>query len=91
MLLSAAQRGDVLEVVEVLEPGVEAQCLRLGLSAGRRVECVRSLHRGPVVVRCGTCELAIGRTLASRIAVRTLPEAEKASTARSVGGLTRVR
>lgn len=77
-VLSEARHGDVVEVVDVNDPAVKIQCVRVGLQVGSRLECIRSLPNGPVVVRCGTCELAIGRPVASCIRVRPMgaPDSE---------------
>lgn len=69
-VLAEVRHGDVVEVLDVDDPGVRIQCVRLGLQVGSRLECIRSLPDGPVVVRCGTCELAIGRPIARCIRVR---------------------
>lgn len=77
-VLAEAKHGDVVEVVDVADPGVRIQCVRLGLQVGSKLECIRSLPEGPVVVRCGTCELAIGHPIASCIRVRSMGATEAA-------------
>jgi len=77
-VLAEAKHGDVLEVIEVVDPGIKIQCVRLGLQPGSRLECIRTLPDGPVVVRCGTCELAIGRPIACCIRVRSTGDPDDA-------------
>jgi Fe2+ transport system protein FeoA len=50
------------------------QALRLGISEGSEVTVVTKLPAGPVVVRSGLQEIAIGRRLAGRIGVRRAEE-----------------
>jgi Fe2+ transport system protein FeoA len=44
--------------------------LRFGMSEGAQISCVTRIPAGPVVVRSGRQEIAIGRGLAKRITVR---------------------
>ena len=52
--------------------------LRFGMAAGASVCCVAAIPAGPIVLRSGRQEIAVGRTLARRIAVRALDEHEVA-------------
>lgn len=70
MQLSHARPGDVLVVDGIADTSLRLQCLRLGLHEGKTLQCLHVLPEGPVIVRCGTCELAIGRPIARNIAVR---------------------
>jgi Fe2+ transport system protein FeoA len=46
-----------------------AQAVRFGIGNGAHVSCVTKLPGGPVVLRSGRQEIAVGRGLASRITV----------------------
>jgi len=53
-----------------LPPGAfRSQAIRFGLSEGSRVMVRERVPRGPVVIRRGLQEVAIGRNLAGSIAV----------------------
>ena len=69
MTLLDARKGDTVRVVSVPPGVVGAQMLRLGISEGCEVTCVLRIFSGPMVVRQGTMELALGRSIASRIEV----------------------
>lgn len=68
--LAAARRGERLVVVAVDDDVARASAIRFGLDAGARVRCVTRIPSGPVVVRCGRQEIAVGRGLSRRIRVR---------------------
>lgn len=46
--------------------------LRFGVAEGAQVDCAIRIPAGPIVVRSGRQEIAIGRGLARRILVRRL-------------------
>lgn len=67
----AALRPGGCAVIEVIEcPRARAQALRLGMGEGSTVSCITSIPSGPVVLRSGRQEVAIGRGLARRIRIR---------------------
>ncbi|MDI6901806.1 MAG: FeoA family protein [Anaerosomatales bacterium] len=68
--LAAARRGDRLVVLAVDDDRSRAHAIRFGLDEGAEVECVTSLPAGPIIVRSGRQEIAIGRGLASRVRVQ---------------------
>ena len=68
--LDRVRPGEDLEVVEVDDDEARVQALRLGVCEGSDVSCVAKLPCGPVVLRSGLQEIAIGRGLARRIHVR---------------------
>lgn len=47
-----------------------AQAVRFGIGGGALISCVTALPGGPVVLRAGRQEIAVGRGLAARIQVR---------------------
>lgn len=68
--LAAAHRGERLVVVAVDDNVARASAIRFGLDTGACVQCVTRIPSGPVVVRCGRQEIAVGRGLSRRIRVR---------------------
>ena len=70
--LDCARRGDKLEILSVDSPDARMQALRFGVCEGASVECVTKIPAGPLVIRSGRQEIAVGRSLAKRINVRRL-------------------
>ena len=68
--LDCVRPGERLVVVDVDDDEARMQALRLGVCEGADVSCVAKLPCGPVVLRSGLQEIAIGRGLARRIHVR---------------------
>lgn len=68
--LSVAQTGELFEVVRLEDGHARVQALRFGIAEGACVECIARVPAGPIVVRSGRQEIAIGRGLAERIRVR---------------------
>ena len=68
--LDEAVAGDHLEILEVEGDEARDKAIRLGVCQGAGVECVTKLPRGPVIIKAGMQEIAVGRGLASRIRVR---------------------
>ena len=69
MTLTEAKRGDSLRVVAMPAGLVRTQVIRLGIVEESRITCVLNIPSGPVVVRQGTLEVALGRKIASGIEV----------------------
>lgn len=70
--LDCARKGERFEVVSVDHPDARVQALRFGVCEGANVECVSKIPAGPLVIRSGRQEIAVGRSLAKRISVRRL-------------------
>jgi ferrous iron transport protein A len=68
--LSKARSGDRLEIVTVDDEHARVQALRFGMAEGACVECVTRIPAGPIVLKSGRQEIAVGRALAGRITVR---------------------
>jgi len=68
--LSGVRKGDFLEIVSVDDDHARVQALRFGMSQGTCVECITRIPAGPIVLRSGRQEIAVGRSLADRIRVR---------------------
>lgn len=69
MSLCDLKRGQVATVVEVPEGELRHKLLRFGLAPGMKVSCHAKLPLGPVVVRFGGQELALGREIAKKVKV----------------------
>jgi Fe2+ transport system protein FeoA len=70
VILSQAKTGDRLTVVQIPPGLVRAQLLRLGISEGCELTCVLTIPAGPVVVRQGNLDVALGRKTAAEVQVR---------------------
>ena len=70
--LDCVRKGDRIEILSVDDPHARIQALRFGMCAGANVECVTRIPAGPLVIKSGRQEIAVGRALAKRISVRRL-------------------
>lgn len=70
--LDCARKGERLEIISVDHPDARVQALRFGMCEGASVECVTKIPAGPLVIKSGRQEIAVGRSLAKRINVRRL-------------------
>lgn len=70
--LDCVRRGDKIEIVSVNDTAARVQALRFGMCEGASVECVTKIPAGPLVIKSGRQEIAVGRSLAKRINVRRL-------------------
>ncbi len=72
--LSSVRKGELLEIVSVDDDHARVQAMRFGMSAGACVECITRIPAGPIVLKSGRQEIAVGRSLADRIQVRRRDE-----------------
>ena len=70
--LDCAIRGERLQIVSVDDQNARLQALRFGVVEGANIECVTKIPAGPLVLKSGRQEIAVGRALAQRISVRRL-------------------
>lgn len=68
--LSTARKGEHFEIVAVDDEHARVQAMRFGMSEGACVECITRIPAGPIVLKSGRQEIAVGRSLAERIHVR---------------------
>jgi len=68
--LAALLAGDDAVIESIECPTARAHALRFGMGEGATVSCVSIIPAGPVVLRSGRQEIAVGRGLARRIRVR---------------------
>lgn len=72
MNLSEAHTGEILRIGTIADPEIRSQMIRFGLYEGSEVYCLRSIKKGPVVLRNGMQETAVGRELSKHIEARRL-------------------
>lgn len=75
--LDCVRVGEHLEIISVDDDHARVQALRFGMSEGASVECVTRIPAGPLVLKSGRQEIAVGRSLAKRIQVRRHSAAER--------------
>ena len=68
--LLALRPGEEGRVGHIGDDRARAEAVRFGIGRGALVRCITALPGGPVVLRAGRQEIAIGRGLASRIEVQ---------------------
>lgn len=73
--LDRVRRGERMTVLGVDDEGARVHAIRFGMAEGATVSCVTRIPAGPIVLRSGRQEIAVGRELAKRIRVRVLREA----------------
>jgi len=69
MTLDQTQPGQVFVIRMIEDQFARLQAIRFGIAEGARATCQTVLPGGPVVVRKGKQEMALGRSLAHRITV----------------------
>jgi Fe2+ transport system protein FeoA len=70
--LDCVRKGDKIEIISVDDSDARVQAMRFGMCEGANVECVTKIPAGPLVIKSGRQEIAVGRSLAKRINVRRL-------------------
>jgi len=69
MTLDQTKPGQVFVIRTIDDPHARLAAIRFGIAEGARAACQTVLPGGPVVVRKGKQEMALGRNLAHRITV----------------------
>lgn len=69
MTLNTINKGQKFKIKNILEKSAREQAIRLGLFEGASVECSHKLPYGPVILKSGLQEIAIGRNLAKKIII----------------------
>ena len=67
--LDRLRRGESCQVVAIGDEAARITALRFGMAEGACISCVTRVPAGPLVVRSGLQEIAIGRALARKIDV----------------------
>jgi ferrous iron transport protein A len=73
--LDQVSRGDEFVVTRVDDERARVTAIRFGIGEGSSVRCVTKIPAGPIVLRSGRQEIAVGRELAKLICVRPCGEA----------------
>ena len=68
--LAEARGGQRFTVTAVEDAHARVTALRFGMAEGACVQCIARIPAGPIVLRSGRQEIAVGRELAKRIRVR---------------------
>jgi len=68
--LDTLSSGDEVEILGVDDEHARIHALRFGMAEGSHATCVTRIPAGPIVMRSGRQEIAVGRRLARRIRVR---------------------
>lgn len=68
--LAEARKGQHFTVTAVDDERARVTCLRFGMAEGACVQCVARIPAGPIVLKSGRQEIAVGRELAKRIRVQ---------------------
>jgi ferrous iron transport protein A len=68
--LDCARKGESFEIISVDDDIARVQAMRFGMSEGACVQCITRIPAGPIVLKSGRQEIAVGRSLAGRIQVR---------------------
>ena len=69
MTLSDAKKGQQVKILEINDLKARHLAIRLGFGEGSKLICSEKLPSGPVLVRLGKQQVAIGRSLADKITV----------------------
>jgi Fe2+ transport system protein FeoA len=69
MCLHELKRGEQARVGQIADSQLRTQLLRFGIVTGSEVRCLNRIPFGPIVLRYGGQELALGRDLARRIEI----------------------
>jgi Fe2+ transport system protein FeoA len=67
--LEQAKVGDTLLIRRINDPETAINAMRLGVSEGEVLELASKVPGGPVVIRRGAVEIALGRELCRQIEV----------------------
>jgi len=68
--LDKVKKGQKVKICRIADELVRAQAIRFGVCEGAVVTCSEKLPAGPVVIRKGRQEMAIGHGLAKKITVQ---------------------
>jgi Fe2+ transport system protein FeoA len=75
LTLEQAKVGDVLLIRRILDPETATIAMRIGVSEGEVLHLASKIPGGPVVIRRGSMEIALGREICKGIEVeKTGPE-----------------
>lgn len=67
--LDMMRRGECCRVLGIDDDRARGQAIRFGMGEGATLSCITKLPAGPIVLRSGRQEIAVGRQLARRIRI----------------------
>lgn len=70
MTLDLANKGQQIEIINIPDPNIRVQAIRLGIFEGSRLMCSEKIPAGPVILQNRMQEIAIGRNLAKKITIK---------------------
>lgn len=70
MILTDCKKGDIIEILDIRDDWAREQVIRFGLVQGVRIVCQYNISGGPVVIKRGNQNIAIGYQVASKISVK---------------------
>lgn len=70
MTLDLANRGQKIEIVNIPDPNIRLQAIRLGIFEGSKLLCSEKIPAGPIILQNRMQEIAIGRNLAKKIKIK---------------------
>ena len=73
MTMDRMRRGDEMVITDVGDERARVTAIRFGIAEGATVTCVTKIPAGPIVLKSGRQEIAVGRNLAKRICVGPCP------------------
>lgn len=71
MSLCELRHGQYATIDNISDENLRVQLLRFGITSGSKVRCHCKLPFGPVVLKFGAQEIALGRDIARQVAVST--------------------
>ena len=69
MTLADAKKGQLIKIMKIHDDLARHQAIRLGFGEGSKLTCSQKLPSGPILIRLGRQEVAIGRSLANKITI----------------------
>jgi Fe2+ transport system protein FeoA len=79
LTLDQARVGEDCLIMGITDPETAMIAMRLGVSEGERVTVISRIPGGPIVLRQGARELALGRSLCQGIQIQPQPQVVKQS------------
>lgn len=77
MTLAQAEKGEKLIIRSIEDSEMRMKAIRFGVMEGTEVICSEKLPSGPIIIRKGRQELAVGRRLAQNITVERVAKAQR--------------
>ena len=72
MTLEQVKIGESIRITRINDPETATMAMRLGVSEGEVLQLASRVPGGPVVIRRGALEIALGRDLCRQIEVESL-------------------